>query len=1217
MKFLQPENNTGNKKSTSSKVANKAIKTAIKAGIMKIFSFIAMVLLKFWYVVLILVTLAVIFDFVIEIVTAKTTPEKIVEELEVEEIADLIEIKSSDGGYYLDFKDGVEEQLDTIIKGMNSTPGVHNLPRDKEFLKKLIKAEIITQFPDLGGKIPEGSGGFQGSVKIRRVSPNKNVGEMKNTGQGETSAIEKDTIYDTIQNGDYDQILKTWQAGKKLTIKSDAKVYKQTESELNPGSDTGNWEEVYDESSSKVLEIKKGTSVEYTGTYKNNTNPITKKITTYVEVKTEKITGYVKAGYLKELEETEQASQVKEKIEVSSRAQTKSKKSIGEENRTYTIAIAAGHNNSDDKGFHTDGLIEEELTIEVAEKVEKLLKEYSNVKVVQTGSTKSNPGGIKAEERAKITRNANPDLCIQIYFGSGGNTGVQTIYREGDGISGQLAEVLSETISASMGLENKKAGTDIEKCDSKTLGIIDNAATSEYPSVVTEGGTLNATPDSDILKKDGVEKYAKGIVEGIEKYFTLDHSGYTSTEISEQTSTDSVESVVKNLKYVPYDTMKSYIENGDKEALNVFSIDQEKNLLTATWQRKEDGTVEIKENSPVNLKSSLEKYVMPYEYLLYFYIDTNETGFSEDLADKIIEDTEIIIAVQDNVTTTEVVTTTQERREDEKKGESYDWKNIKENTKITESCSTTVGITYVNTWCVKAYQENSYSSEVLEMGDKESKVINIKGKVNESKYQSITEEKVVDKGTYSEQVPVRDSETGETKIKTVEYKYKVYNRDKINTRNISNSYEQGELKTEGKENTFVKAYQTNKMNLWVRTDYLFQIMNNNERTKNMLDLTKYLMFKATNIDYGKIEFDFSIYKLESFQDMYSSGGIATLREYIRSWEGHTGISADGTKYIVGDDGAGHPTVGYGVDIYKSGKLDKFLAAGYDVSIGAEIDIEFVDALEEEELMEKIKAVEERTSGLNLTTYQKYALASRAYNYGVAGAFKARDGGKNFIDSYNAYWNQETDDKYGQTPGDSIYQHPLYTNLMNKPVTSDGKFMPGLEKRRKSEWLLFTTGYYDSINKWCSASDGGAIVEKAVAIHKFLRENNYKYSQAGVKVPNTSSKTIDCSSYVTWVLVECQVDGFEEGMYQWTSSKFASNPLGWETVSAKDAKPGDIVVYSGHVEIIAENDPNSNSFRVYNCGSDESIKSKGTSELPESGGSGYSKNQAIAILRVPI
>ena len=341
------------------------------------------------------------------------------------------------------------------------------------------------------------------------------------------------------------------------------------------------------------------------------------------------------------------------------------------------------------------------------------------------------------------------------------------------------------------------------------------------------------------------------------------------------------------------------IKEGKEEALDLFSIDDEKNLVTATWNQKEDGTIEIKENAPVNLKSTLEKYVMPYEYLLYFYIDTNETGFSEDLADKIIKDTEIVIAVQDNVTTTETVTTVQERREDEEEGESYDWKDGEETTTITESCSTTVGITYVNTWCVKAYQENSYSTEVLEMEDQDSKVINIKGKVNESKYQSLTDEKLVEEGTHSEQIQETNRETGETETRTINYKYKIYNRDKIDTRTISNSYEQGELKTEGKENTFVKAYQTNKMHRWVRTAYLFKIMENNERTKNMVDLTKYLIFKATNINYGKVEFDFSEFSLESFTTIGQFYG-GTIQEKVWFALRNAGYSEIATAAVMGN-----------------------------------------------------------------------------------------------------------------------------------------------------------------------------------------------------------------------------------------------------------------------------------------------------------------------------
>lgn len=116
-----------------------------------------------------------ILDWVVEIFTAKNNPELMYESLEIEDVADLITIKGDEtNGYYLDFKDGIDEKLEKIISKYNKSAEYHNLPRDIKFLKKMLKAEVFTQFPDLKGTVPSDSeDGFQGAITIRRVTPNK------------------------------------------------------------------------------------------------------------------------------------------------------------------------------------------------------------------------------------------------------------------------------------------------------------------------------------------------------------------------------------------------------------------------------------------------------------------------------------------------------------------------------------------------------------------------------------------------------------------------------------------------------------------------------------------------------------------------------------------------------------------------------------------------------------------------------------------------------------------------------------------------------------------------------------------------------------------------------------------------------------------------------------------------------------------------------------
>ena len=820
---------------------------------------------------LIAVTAASIVDFVVEIFTADNTPKEIYEQLEIEDVAELIQIKGNqEDGYYLDFIDDIDKKLDSLIETLNTSSEYHNVPKDKKFLKKLLKAEAVTKFPNLGGKIPEGSEGFQGAIDIKRVTPNKEVGAMVNTGKDDTNILEQEPSYNDSQMTPREEQIKKWEEGKEIVLINDAVVYEKIKNK---------WGEVKYEDSKKVVKIKKSSKVKYTGKYEVSQDKLNDSTVIYVEVKgkntrDEDITGYIRSSQinLRSTEEgisKEDKEDKKDKKETTSRATEKDKKkkekiTVGGDKKEYVVAIAAGHNNTDDIGAESPDkeLHEEELTIKVAEKVEELVKErYSNVKVVQTGSTSANPGGIKMEERTKLARDTKPDLCIQIHFDISEDpeaTGVQAIYKEQDEISQQLAEILSRNISQEMGLYNRGAGTDVERTQVKNLGIIESAAITNFPSVVTEGGFLSNSNDKSIIKDGGTDKYAEGIVKGIKEYLEADHSGRTAHSPGKTTETPSIESKIRKMKYVPLEEFEKLKESSVEEAIKYFSLNEDNKLVTLSWNMKKDGTIEIKENSPMDFRTALQKYHMPYEYLLYYYIDTDYKAFSEKLAD-IVLDSEIVIALQDNVSTVE--TSVQKQKLVTVSGENppidkatNGWQNVGtvENSK-TESVRTKIDITYIETWCVKVYQANSYSKNILNMGDKEEIIVNAPGKVTETKDEKTLEEKVVDGKAMGD------------------YSYIEYERTSSTTHTISNSYDSGgDMKVDGITNKYVDLYIKEQMNKKIKEDWLFLILENNERIKqaNLVDLTKYLMFLASNTDYGVTEFNFE----EFFKGSFSNAG---------------------------------------------------------------------------------------------------------------------------------------------------------------------------------------------------------------------------------------------------------------------------------------------------------------------------------------------------------
>lgn len=789
---------------------------------------------------------------------------------------------------------------------------------------------------------------------------------------------------------------------------------------------------------------------------------------------------------------------------------------------------------------------------------------------------------------------------------------------------------------------------------------------------------------------------------------------------SNQQVSSKVNSKVYDLKFIPEEDFNKLVDNDDQEALKYFTLDKDWKLITATWNYSSgDGGITINKNSPISYKTVVSKYTTPFEYLMDYYVDIKDSDFITDFTD-IIFDSELILAVQDNVSTTETRNDVSIVYDDGVSGGGTSSVNV------TESVSTKLELTYVDTWFVKFSKDSSYTvasfnstaggltgsegelvgnyrttsycyfcnddgngnfgtsitasgrpaqthrtvaihasgdpgglklgDQIMLEGDPTVYVVedtgggqpgnwidvyvdptsssrgsccinseyadkhvnvyrannvkassdNTTASTNKGDAKSLIDTvanvagKVTDATTVSatsQPGPTREiydrESRGTISIGSTEY-------DTTTIRSLSVSYDSGDSEITGNEEKFIKLFEDNKAaKSALKPKWLLTNIAKGQKTAAFLDLTKYLLYKLTGDNYGITSFDFSIYEPDDFTSTSRGGGYDQFIRWLHAWEGINGsISADGTKYIIGDDGYGHPTVGYGIDIFNGGFADKFRAAGYSTSVGAEVDKDFVDNLEKEEINSALQTVESKCSGLNLTQYQKYALVSRIFNCGSSGAFTVRNG-KDFVSACSSYWNQDTDLEYKVPANDGMFSHPLYTNYMYAPNTAKGSgFSQGLENRRKAEWLLFKTGYYDRIDEYYEEGSGGNIVEAAATVHDYVSSNGYYYSQGGDLPGNISgvknTRAICCATFVSWTLYESGYDWMEECPninYCGELLPFLESKGGTKIMNPTMDKlqAGDIVFYGGggsaHTDIYVGDG------LWYNCGSNDSVRRK--------------------------
>ena len=378
------------------------------------------------------------------------------------------------------------------------------------------------------------------------------------------------------------------------------------------------------------------------------------------------------------------------------------------------------------------------------------------------------------------------------------------------------------------------------------------------------------------IEKDDIKGYIKYnfIVKDSEDENITDEelvdTGYSET--TEEKVTDTIDSNVYKLTYIPKEEFDKNIENANKDVLYHFTIDDNGNLITAKCSLLADGTLELTNNSAINLKSALQNYIIPYAYLMYFYIEADYKDFSSDLADKVF-DSKIIIALEDNVTTTKVVETIETKKVSENSSYSYDWTPGTPTETLTEYCSTKIEIIYADTWCAKLVDKSMYKSDLLNVSVGQPKNINMPGTVTDTTTHQISEEREAGTGTDTEYYYKYDDDGNIIDVSSESFSYTMYERTITDTHSIANSYSNGDKDIIPKENVFVDLYKRHKMYNRMNEKRFLDILEKDERTANLSNLTKYLIYLATGVSYdGVKEYDFSEYANNAFSETYNIYG---------------------------------------------------------------------------------------------------------------------------------------------------------------------------------------------------------------------------------------------------------------------------------------------------------------------------------------------------------
>ena len=327
-----------------------------------------------------------------------------------------------------------------------------------------------------------------------------------------------------------------------------------------------------------------------------------------------------------------------------------------------------------------------------------------------------------------------------------------------------------------------------------------------------------------------------------------------------------------------------------------------------------------------------------------------------------------------------------------------------------------------------------------------------------------------------------------------------------------------------------KEHNKSSQNIYSATQWLFDILENNEKTSDMLDLVKYLLYKATDKNYGVDSFDYSLFNLDDFNliggdpSKPAGGGIVDFTPITSGIEGEQGDIFD---YLLA---RGVP------------------AAGISAILGS--------------LEEKVNAGE-------MSWTEAYSKIEEIWR-------KMQNDNPELIDAI-----MNAKDKEG-------LEYAVWKLLQSQGEIIGNDFETSKDQIKQQ--IENASKWYDEFiknNPYQTIGDGSDILYWAELTALEMQKNGVSYSTSGLEYydieKNSDYSTMkgqDCGGYVASVLYKSGVVSLEEWQYLASKNYGYHNPrnlagslkeLGWQQVSPRDAQPGDVVSNGKHVVIYAGDD----------------------------------------------